>query len=237
VACPRDPSIAFVKAELDLAATVRRAWFDDRGDVALVNPRSLDDADWTIQRAVALALSRGAKLVSVSTDERWRAQVDKAAAKHAGLLVEHISLATTQILLRESPRHLDVIVAERSAADVMADEAVGVLVAGTARLARGGPSMFAPTHRAALPIAGQGVANPAGMLLATAMLLSDGLGEHAAARTLAGALAQTLRQGVRTADMVSAGVAATTKEFTEVVLSELPRARKDTEFITREALA
>jgi hypothetical protein len=37
--------------------------------------------------------------------------------------------------------------------------------------------------------------------------------------------------------MVSAGVAATTKEFTEVVLSELPRARKDTEFITREALA
>ena len=237
VACPRDPSIAFVKAELDLAATVRRAWFDDRGDVALVNPRSAHDADWTIQRAVALALSRGAKLVSVSTDERWRAQVDKAAAKHAGLLVEHISLATTQILLRESPRHLDVIVAERSAADVMADGAVGVLVAGTARLARGGPSMFSPTHRVALAIAGQGVANPAGMLLATAMLLSDGLGEHAAARTLAGALAQTLRQGVRTADMVSAGVAATTKEFTEVVLSELPRARKDTEFITREALA
>jgi hypothetical protein len=37
--------------------------------------------------------------------------------------------------------------------------------------------------------------------------------------------------------MVSAGVAATTREFTEVVLSELPRARKDTEFITREAFA
>jgi 3-isopropylmalate dehydrogenase len=114
---------------------------------------------------------------------------------------------------------------------------VGVLVAGTGRLARGGPSMFSPTHRAALPIAGQGVANPAGMLLATAMLLADGLGEQPAARTLEGAVAQTLHQGVRTADMVTAGVAATTREFTEVVLSELPRARKDTEFVTREARA
>jgi 3-isopropylmalate dehydrogenase len=237
VACPRDPAIAFVKAELDLGATVRRAWFDDGGDAALVYPRSTDDADWTITRSVALALSRGAKLASVSTDERWRARVDMAAAAHAGLLVEHLSLAAAQILLREEPRHFDVILAERGAADAMADGAVGVLVAGTARLARRGPSMFSPTHRSTLPIAGQGVANPAGMLLATAMLLSDGLGEHAAARTLEGAVAQTLRQGVRTADMVSAGVAATTREFTEVVLSELPRAREDTEFITREALA
>jgi isocitrate/isopropylmalate dehydrogenase len=75
------------------------------------------------------------------------------------------------------------------------------------------------------------------MLLAAAMLLAEGLGEHAAARTLDGAVAQTLRQGVRTADMVTSGVAATTREFTEVVLSELPRARRDAEFIPREAHA
>jgi isocitrate/isopropylmalate dehydrogenase len=75
------------------------------------------------------------------------------------------------------------------------------------------------------------------MLLASAMMLGDGLGRHAAARTLEGALEQTLRAGIRTVDMVSAGVAASTREFTEAVLSELPRARTDTEFITREALA
>jgi 3-isopropylmalate dehydrogenase len=237
VACPRDPSMIFMKEELDLAATVRRARFEDGGDAALVNPRRADDNEWTIERAVELAVSRHAKLASVSTDERWRAHVDRAALRHAGLLVEHMSLAAAQILLREAPRHFDVILAERGAADAMADGAEGVITAGTARLARSGPSMFSPTHRAALPIAGQGVANPAGMLLAAAMLLGDGLGEHAAARTLGGAIEQTLRAGVRTADMVSAGVAATTREFTEAVLSELPRARKDTEFITREALA
>ena len=70
-----------------------------------------------------------------------------------------------------------------------------------------------------------------------AMMLADGLDRQAAARTLEGALEQTLRAGIRTVDMVSAGVAATTREFTEAVLSELPRARTDTEFITREALA
>jgi hypothetical protein len=54
------------------------------------------------------------------------------------------------------------------------------------------------------------------------------LGERAAARTLA-RVASALRQGARTADMVKAGVAATTREFTETVLSGLVRSRTDTE--------
>jgi isocitrate dehydrogenase len=61
------------------------------------------------------------------------------------------------------------------------------------------------------------------------MLLSEGLGEQAAARTLERAVVAALRQGARTADMVRAGVAATTREFTETVLSGLVRSRTDTE--------
>ena len=56
------------------------------------------------------------------------------------------------------------------------------------RLAGTGPGVFVPAHGAAEDIAGQGVANPASMLLAAALLLGEGLGERRAAETLTGAV-------------------------------------------------
>ena len=45
---------------------------------------------------------------------------------------------------------------------------------------RTGPGIFGPTHGSAPDIAGQGVPNPSGMLLAAALMLAEGLGERAA---------------------------------------------------------
>jgi isocitrate/isopropylmalate dehydrogenase len=53
--------------------------------------------------------------------------------------------------------------------------------------------------------------------------------EQGRLRTLERAVAPALRQGARTTDMVGEGVAATTREFTETVLSGLVRSRTDTE--------
>jgi len=88
------------------------------------------------------------------------------------------------------------------------------------------PSAFG----AAFPIAGFGVANPNGMLLAVALMLGEGLGERAAARTLVRAASDAVGAGVLTSDMMSTGVAATTREFVDVVLGELLRARRDVEY-------
>ena len=109
-------------------------------------------------------------------------------------------------------------------------------VAASGRLAGSGPGVFLPAHGAAEDIAGQGVANPASMLLAAALLLGEGLGERRAAETLAGAVLEACSNGTRTPDMVSTGVGATTREFTDVVLSELPGSLTNAEFY-REAVA
>ncbi len=93
-----------------------------------------------------------------------------------------------------------------------------------------------PVHGAAEDIAGQGVANPASMLLAAALLLGEGLRERRAAETLTGAVLHAYGNGTRTPDMVSTGVGATTREFTDVVLSALPGSLTNAEFY-REAVA
>ena len=109
-------------------------------------------------------------------------------------------------------------------------------VVATGRLARSGPGVFAPTHGAAEEIAGQGVANPASMLLAAALMLGEGLGERRAAETLTGALLDASGYGAVTPDVVETGVGATTRQFADVVLAQLPFAWTNAEFY-REAVA
>jgi isocitrate/isopropylmalate dehydrogenase len=96
--------------------------------------------------------------------------------------------------------------------------------------------VFAPTHGAAEEIAGQGVANPAPMLLAAALMLGEGLGERRAAETLTGALLDASGNGAVTPDVAETGVGATTRQFADVVLARLPFAWTNAEFY-REAVA
>jgi 3-isopropylmalate dehydrogenase len=74
------------------------------------------------------------------------------------------------------------------------------------------------------------VANPSGILLAASLMLGEGLGERAAARTLERAVSHALASGARTADLEGSGPAATTRDFTDVVLDLMPSARTDVEF-------
>ncbi len=107
-------------------------------------------------------------------------------------------------------------------------------VVATALLASHGPSVFAADHGRAGAIAGQGVANPSSLLLAAALMLSEGLDEPSAGETLARAVTLALGNGVRTPDLVSAGVGATTREFTDIVLRLFQVATPGAEF-SREA--
>jgi hypothetical protein len=68
------------------------------------------------------------------------------------------------------------------------------------------------------------------MLLATALLLSEGLGRTAAGVALEESLTVALGGSRKPLDAAEAGVAATTREFVDAVLALLPSARRDTEF-------
>ena len=73
-------------------------------------------------------------------------------------------------------------------------------------------------HGTAPDIAGQGIANPIGMILSAALMLRHGLGREDQAAAVESAVDQALEKGIRSGDL---GGNATTAEMTEAVLEEL----------------
>lgn len=241
VASPREPALDRLAGELDLRAAVTWVRAANDTDVLVVSPLTEDAAAWTIARAFELARRRRAHVASVDEDGAWRDLVDAAAERHDGLAVEHLSVAAGLPALAFERHRFDVVVTGTLFAGALTDVASSAehgrpRVVATARLAEHGPGMFMPVHGAARHIAGQGVANPSSMLLATALMLGVGLGEHGASETLQGAVIAALGNGVRTFDMRGRGLAGTTRDFTKSVQKELPHAVTNAEFL-REAYA
>jgi 3-isopropylmalate dehydrogenase len=233
VVATKEPALEDVKAELDLTWRIQHVIA--RGtDLAVFSPLGEEAGAWTIERAFQVARTRRAHVASVGSGGSWLELVRDAAERHAGILVEELALEDALPRLAHGPDRVDVVVAEGAFAEALSAMAAfageGPRVVASGRLSEHGPGIFGPTHGSAPDIAGQGVANPSGILLAASLMLAEGLEERAAARTLEGAVAGTLESGARTPDLVEAGAGATTREFMDVLLAELPGARTDTEF-------
>ncbi len=233
VATTAEPALEGVKAELDLTWRMTRVRVN-ASRLTVVSPLASDARELAVERAFALACSRRAHVTSVGSGEEWRALVERAAGRRPGVVVEHVSFEALVPTLFRKPASFDVIVSEQIFADALSHTAAyahgTTRMVASGRLSADGPGIFGPTHGSALEIAGQGVANPSGILLAAALMLGEGLGERSAARTLEEAVAETLGNGVRTPDLVTSGIGATTREFMEVLLAALPAARTDMEF-------
>ena len=239
VAAAGAPALAGVESELDLHARIDRVVFRPRGAITVLSPLGEASLEWTLERAFDVARSSRARVTSVGGDARWGWLLGVEAARHDGLLVEELPVGTAVQGLAFEPDRFDVVVTPAPFAEALVGVAAygrGTRVVASGRLARTGPGTFAPAHGPDAEIAGLGVANPTSMLLATSLLLGEGLGERRAAETLAGAVLEACHNGTRTPDMVTIGVGATTREFGDVVLSELPFAMTTAEFY-REAIA
>lgn len=231
VATTTEPALEGVKAELDLTWRMTRVRLNGTR-LTVVSPLADDAEELAVERAFALACNRQARVTSVGASKAWRAVVDRVAEASPGVIVEHVSFESVVRTLFRRPAAFDVIVSEEVFAEALSHTAAyahgSTRMVASGRLSALGAGIFGPTHGSALEIAGQGVANPSGMLLAAALML-EGLGERSAARTLENAVAETLGN-VHTPDLVAAGVGATTREFMNVLLAALPGARTDTEF-------
>jgi 3-isopropylmalate dehydrogenase len=239
VAAGNEPALAGVESGLELETRVDRIGFGTRGTITVFSPLGEAVPEWTLARAFELALSSRAHVTSVGGDDAWNAAVEREVSRHAGVLVDRFAMKSAVSALAFDPGRFDVVVTPAPFAEPL----VGLVahgasprVAASGRLARRGPSVFVPMHGAAEDIAGQGVANPASLLLAAALMLGEGLRERRAAETLTGAVLEACSNGTRTPDMVSSGMGATTREFADVVLSELPSSMTNAEFY-REAVA
>jgi len=238
VAAAGEPALDGVEAELDLRARATRVAFAG-GGLTLLSPLAADLDEWTLRRAFDTARAQRAHLASVAQDGAWRALVERVAQDYEGVAVEHLSVAEGLPALAFQPERFDVVVAGTLFADAL-EEIVSLLdregrVVARGRLAGSGPGVFAPAHVDSPDVAGQGVVDPSPALLAVSLLLAEGLGERAAAGTLAGALSAARGDSTRPLAALRRGIAATTREFADAVLGLLPVTHRNAEF-AREAL-
>ncbi|XWX05134.1 3-isopropylmalate dehydrogenase [Aggregatilineales bacterium SYSU G02658] len=156
----------------------------------------------------------------------WRSTVVKVAEDYPDVALDHVLVDACAMHLLTRPASFDVILAENMFGDILSDEAsvfagsLGMLP--SASLGAGRFGLYEPVHGSAPDIAGQGKANPVGMLLSVAMMLRYSLELEAEAVALEAAVDAALAAGARTGDIARAGEAViSTAEFAQAVLANL----------------
>ncbi|MQA15202.1 MAG: tartrate dehydrogenase [Pseudonocardiaceae bacterium] len=181
--------------------------------------------------AFELASSRRGRLISatksngiVHTMPFWDEVVASRAAEFPGVSwrSEHIDALAAKVVL--APGSMDVVLGSNLFGDILSDLTAAVAgsigIAASANLDPTGqhPSMFEPVHGSAPDIAGEGKANPVGMLASVALMLQH-LGHPEAAAELDAAITRSLADpATRTADIDGT---ATTADVTRFVAHAL----------------
>ena len=224
VASPHEPAFAGVKADLQLAWRVARVHLDASSDLVVTGPVG----DWANETALAHAFScaaaRRGRIVCVGESPEWREAVRRQEDRWPGLETEHSSLGDALVRLRDDSASVDVVVTESHLVDAIVDAAAAFsgsrASVAHAWLPEDGPGVFAPGRTAPDHVAGFGVVDPMGMLLATSLMLAEGLQRRSASRTLERAVGEAGRRG---------GQRDGTRAFTDAVIDLLPSSRTDVE--------
>ncbi|MBK1723768.1 3-isopropylmalate dehydrogenase [Thiocystis violacea] len=166
--------------------------------------------------AYEIAMKRGKKVCSVDKanvlecTEMWREVAIKTAADYPEIALSHLYVDNAAMQLVRAPKQFDVMVTTNMFGDILSDCAamltgsIGMLP--SASLNADGQGMYEPIHGSAPDIAGRGVANPLATILSVAMMLRYSLDAPGAAERIEKAVSQVLDQGLRTADIMSAGM-------------------------------
>ncbi len=225
VASPGNPALDGVKADLELAWRVARVQLGDSGDLVITGPVGEWGNRIALARAFSSTAARRGRVLCVGESADWRAAVEAERARWSGLEVEEASLAQALVRLREQPELLDVVVTESHLVDAIVDTAAhfagSQASVAQAWLPNEGPGVFFPGASEPDDVAGFGVVDPRGMLLAASLMLAEGLKRRSASRTL--------ERAVEAAERRDAPVGADTRSFTDAVIDLLPQSRVDLE--------
>ena len=162
--------------------------------------------------AFDLARKRRGRLVSVDkanvleVTQLWREVVTEVAADYPDVSLGHMYVDNAGMQLVRAPKQFDVVVTGNMFGDILSD--VAAMLTGSlgmlpsASLNAGGQGLYEPVHGTAPDIAGRNIANPLATILSAAMLLRYSLDAGDAAARLENAVAATLADGLRTADIM-----------------------------------
>ena len=183
--------------------------------------------------AFRAAQGRRKRLTSVDkanvleTSQLWRDVVIEVAAEYPDVALDHMYVDNAAMQLVRNPGQFDVIVTGNLFGDILSDQAsmcvgsIGLLASaslGEEQTEFGTRGLYEPIHGSAPDIAGQGKANPLAMILSLAMLLRHSLGREEDAARVEQAVARTLEDGIRGADL---GGDANTRQIGDAVLARL----------------
>jgi 3-isopropylmalate dehydrogenase len=150
----------------------------------------------------------------------WRQVASQVGKSHPGVELEHTLVDTASMRLITSPAYMDVVVTENMFGDILTDEAsvlagsMGMLP--SASLGEGDVGLYEPIHGSAPDIAGQGLANPIGTILSTAMLLRYSLKLENEAANIESSVESVITSGARTSDL---GGKMTTRQMTDEIIN------------------
>src|ERR1051326_8913530 len=145
----------------------------------------------------------------LETSQLWREVVTEEAKSCGDIELSHMYVDNCAMQLVRNPKSFDVIVTGNMFGDILSDEAsmltgsIGMLP--SASLYERGRGLYEPIHGTAPDIAGKGVANPLATILSATMMLRYSLERPEAAARIEHAVRKVLKEGLRTADIYTAG--------------------------------
>ena len=183
--------------------------------------------------AFEAARKRSKKVCSVDkanvleTSQLWREVMIRVAKEYPDVELSHMYVDNAAMQLVKAPKAFDVVVTGNLFGDILSDEAamltgsIGMLP--SASLDKNNKGLYEPSHGSAPDIAGKGIANPLATILSAAMMLRYSLGMPEQADTIEAAVQKVLSQGLRTADIYTAGTTkVSTKQMGDAVVAALP---------------
>ncbi|HEX8097102.1 MAG TPA: 3-isopropylmalate dehydrogenase [Pyrinomonadaceae bacterium] len=186
-----------------------------------------------ITAAFEYALQRGRKKVTMADKSNvqrfggdlWQRTFKEVAARYPAIEANHQYVDAMAMFMVLDPGQYDVIVSNNLFGDILTDLGAalqgGLGLAASGNIHPGRTSLFEPVHGSAPPLAGKGVANPAGAILTAAMML-EYLGHYDAARAVERAVGEAIKSGETTRDL---GGALSTPEAGAAIRKRIKKCR------------
>jgi 3-isopropylmalate dehydrogenase len=186
-----------------------------------------------VRVAAELARDRRGRLCSVDkanvleTSRLWRdVTAGVMASEFADIELEHLLVDAAAMHLINRPADFDVMVTENMFGDILTDEAsmlagsMGMLPSASLGTTRRG--LYEPIHGSAPDIAGQGIANPCGMIASVALMLRHSFDLQDEADAVEKAIAGVIADGLRTADLAGRDMPfVTTAAMADAIIRKL----------------